>query len=70
MGRRSRDIRLHNEWLTNYAKESTGIIMALLAELAKDGKALPEALTTRIKRLRAAGALWDEIQKNKDKFVP
>lgn len=68
MGKKSRETKLTNEWLNNYAKESTGIILDLLGWIGEPG--VPPKLAKRIQRLKAASALWDEIQRKRDVFVP
>lgn len=70
MGKKNREMRLQNEWLKNYSGESTGIIISLVGELAKHKCEIPEPLKVRIQRLKAATDLWNEIQRNKDVFVP
>lgn len=66
MGRKSRKQRLDNEWLGNYAKEATKIIIDLSA-LVKD---MPEEMTRRINRLKGATLVYDAIKKNQERFVP
>ncbi len=68
MGRKNRELKLKSEWLNNYCKEATGIIIDCLNVIQDDVR--NESIVKRIKRLKAASAVWDEIQKNKDKFVP
>lgn len=69
MGRKNRDLKLELEWLQKYGKEATGIIMDLLLFIGPISP-IPTALDQRVKRLKAASAIWDEIRKQKDVFVP
>lgn len=66
MGKRNRRIKLTNEWLNNYAKEATGIIISLVAEARKGMILLPGPLLTRIARLEAASTIWDAINKKEN----
>lgn len=66
LGRKSRDRRVELEWLHNYGREATGIII----DLCKLVPELPEDVKKRINRLKMASALWDEIKRKKEVFVP
>lgn len=66
MGKKNRNLRLDNEWKHNYCKEATGIII----DLAKLVQNMPDDLKRRINRLKAASAIYDQIQKNSEVFIP
>jgi len=54
MGKRSRNIKLDNEWKTSYCREATSIIEDLYVFI---GEQIPPKLNQRILRLKAASVI-------------
>jgi hypothetical protein len=70
VGRKARELRERLEWAEKYGKESTGIIVDLIAEFKRSGLFFSPPLQQRITRLKQASALWTAIQKSKEVFIP